>query len=441
MFTVIVPVNRPWQFEQNILASPGLAEVKAQIIAINEAGNAAQAFYLGKPAAHYEWIVYAHQDVFFPEGSGHAIVDALKDAPHDRPIGFAGMDQDGHFVGKIVDRGHAWDYPGCDDAITLDECAVILHRDALIEIEPMLGWHLWATDLCLQAGSGVVLPIQIEHNSITPRDADVSESYRASAAALLAIWNDRNTIKTLCSTLNRFQPDLNICVVKPRGYEHSAGLMDAAVYFAYMFRRLGAKVTIDYNHLRNDVTNLVFGAHMGFPFERDDCIIVDLEQAGADWLSDEYRALLARSPVLSLADVRFGYAPYLDLPRPDPKIDILFYGSMNDRRRAWLNGTGLPIRYVQKPVYGESRDLTIRSSNAVINCHAYEGAAFEKVRAFQVLSMGTELISEGPIDPDYAPFVTWIDEGQRGDVEAFKQFDPIEDYKRILELTHNPAKA
>jgi hypothetical protein len=208
-----------------------------------------------------------------------------------------------------------------------------------------------------------------------------------------------------------------------------------------MFRRLGARVQIDYNHLRTDSPNIVFGAHLGFPFERDDCVFVDLEQNGAD-LTDEYRALLARSPVVSLADVRFGYAPYLDLPRPEPKIDVLFFGSMNDRRRAYLNATGMKIAYVQRPVYGEDRNATVRASDAVINCHAYDGALFEKVRAFMVLSMGTELISEGPVDPDYAPYVTWLDIDERrryirGDVEAFKSFDPIEDYERILTLARS----
>jgi len=67
---------------------------------------------------------------------------------------------------------------------------------------------------------------------------------------------------------------------------------------------------------------------------------------------------------------------------------------------------------------------------------------FEKVRAFMVLSMGTELISEGPVDPDYAPYVTWLDIDERrryirGDVEAFKSFDPIEDYERILTLARS----
>ncbi len=40
-YSVIVPVNKPWQYELNVARSPGLREVNAEIICVQDAGSAA----------------------------------------------------------------------------------------------------------------------------------------------------------------------------------------------------------------------------------------------------------------------------------------------------------------------------------------------------------------------------------------------------------------
>ena len=217
-------------------------------------------------------------------------------------------------------------------------------------------------------------------------------------------------------------PGVHLCIVQPLGYVHSMGLLDAAFYFRYRFEQLGASVTIAKNRLRRDAPNLVFGAHLGFdPTIRQSfpCIFVNLEQLGdgGSRLPPAYLELLRGSPVIDydvanchtytdrpheVPLIGFGYAPYL---RPQPPalalnqrpIDLLFFGSMNERRQQLIERiekTGRCVTVFDGPVYGPERDAFIVQSRAVLNCHFYESARFEQVRAFHVLSLGTPLVSE-----------------------------------------------
>jgi hypothetical protein len=65
-FSVIVPVNRPWQFSLNIERSPGLKEVGAEIITVHGAASAAEAYATGASKAVHPWRLMVHQDVYFP---------------------------------------------------------------------------------------------------------------------------------------------------------------------------------------------------------------------------------------------------------------------------------------------------------------------------------------------------------------------------------------
>jgi len=156
-------------------------------------------------------------------------------------------------------------------------------------------------------------------------------------------------------------PKIHLCIQQPMGYVHSLGLLDQARYFRFQFRRLGAEVSLAKNRLRHDAVNFVFGAHLGFDAtlrERHACIVVNLEQLGhgGAQVSADYLRLLAGSAVVDYdpenpaaysprADevtiVPLLHAPYLKpangLSLEERPIDLLFFGSMNSRRRAWLD--------------------------------------------------------------------------------------------------------
>ena len=242
-------------------------------------------------------------------------------------------------------------------------------------------------------------------------------------------------------------PPIHLAIMQPAGYVHSLGFLDQARYFRYQFRRLGGTVTISKNRLREDAVNFVFGAHLGFPSEwprRHACIFVNLEQLGHGGAKvlPEYLALLRRSAVVDYESanvavyandpaevqlVPFQHAPYLDtgegLALEDRPIDLLFFGSMNPRRQAFLDEVeagGVQVSRFDAPVYSAERDHYIRQSKAVLNCHFYDSSRFEQARVFQCLSLGTPVISERCVGTEpptaFDESVFWLPSGT---VQAF----------------------
>ncbi len=150
---------------------------------------------------------------------------------------------------------------------------------------------------------------------------------------------------------------IHLAVMQPPGYIHSQGFLDIARYVRHQFRRLGTESTIGKNRLREDSVNVVLGAHLGFPAvlkQRYTCVFLNLEQLGEGGanVNQSYLDLLAASAVIDYDDrnlaaygrapgdipiVSFLWAPYLStrplIPLEERPIDLLFSGSMNERRR------------------------------------------------------------------------------------------------------------
>lgn len=214
-FSVIVPVNRPEQYALNVARSPGLREVGAELIPVQGAGSAAEAWRAGCERASHDWRLMLHQDVYCPTGTGFALArwfGALQSAGVTMlPVGFAGLEAaDGaavRYAGLVVDRAALFSHGTSGRAVSIDEFAVAMHRDAVVEPDPELGWHLWATDLCLQAralaGRAVaqVIDVPLFHNSTN--DHTLPAAFHESAARLLAKHPGVETIPTLCGELRR----------------------------------------------------------------------------------------------------------------------------------------------------------------------------------------------------------------------------------------------
>lgn len=276
-------------------------------------------------------------------------------------------------------------------------------------------------------------------------------------------------------------PRIHLSIVQPKGYVHSLGFLDQARYFRHQFRRMGAEVTLGKNRLRHDAVNFVFGAHLGFEAslrERYSCVFVNLEQLGMGGapVSRDYLNLLQGSAVVDYDQdnvssyarqdddvmvVPFLYAPYLRdaqcLELEQRPIDLLFIGSMNDRRRAMINrieAAGVQVSVFDGALYGPERDAYIKQAKAVFNAHFYETSRFEQARASHCLSLGTPVISERRNQTrPHAAFedsVLWLSEDQlepyfsqhfgtpgffedaRACLSNFESADPIEAYADLL---------
>ncbi len=82
-----------------------------------------------------------------------------------------------------------------------------------------------------------------------------------------------------------------------------------------------------------------------------------------------------------------------------PEIDVLFYGSLNPRRQAILEGlraAGLKVVHLCGS-YGEDRDAAIANAKVVLNMHYYEDSIHEVVRTSYLLANRKAVVSEaGP---------------------------------------------
>jgi hypothetical protein len=216
-FSVIVPVNRPLELALNIERSPGLREVNAQIITIEGASSAADAFEQGARQAGCAWRVFVHQDVYFPSGSGFMLAEQLgaleADGRYGAPVGFAGLEAGAdlrsglRYAGQVIDRTQRFDHAASSCGVSVDEFAVALHSASPVALDPALGWHLWATDLCLQAYAlggapcAEILRVALFHNSTT--GYELPAEFHDSAALLLQKYPGLDEIPTLCGALKR----------------------------------------------------------------------------------------------------------------------------------------------------------------------------------------------------------------------------------------------
>lgn len=284
-------------------------------------------------------------------------------------------------------------------------------------------------------------------------------------------------------------PPIHLCIMQPGGYVHSLGFLDPAQYFRHQFRRMGAQVSMSKNRLRHGAVNFVFGAHLGFDpalRERHDCIFVNLEQLGEGGaqVSENYLRLLGNSAVVDydarnvpaysqhpddVPVVPLWFAPYLRspdvLPLAERPIDLLFIGSMNERRRVLLDriqAQGVNVSQFDSPLYGPERDQFILQAKAVFNAHFYATSRFEQARVSHCLSLGTPVISErshltGPAEA-FEDSVIWVEDAQMDSYFAqafgtpafyqqaeqalahFTTHDPIEPYADLLAFAAGYAK-
>ncbi|MEW6706714.1 MAG: hypothetical protein AB1430_17840 [Pseudomonadota bacterium] len=213
-FAVVVPTTRENQLRLNVECSPGLREVGARIVSYRHAASPADALQGSLQHVQEDWVLLCHQDVYFPAGFGERLNALLAQVPPGERartlIGFAGMgvNRQTHAyekAGFVIDRLHRFDHPASDAAVSIDELALVVARDSVHRIDPRMGWHLWATELCLAAiCEHQVFPrivrLPLFHNSLN--DYQLPGSFYESAEKLMAKYPGFGPIATLCGTLD-----------------------------------------------------------------------------------------------------------------------------------------------------------------------------------------------------------------------------------------------
>lgn len=213
----------------------------------------------------------------------------------------------------------------------------------------------------------------------------------------------------------------NVCIVKPDGYTHSAAFTELAELIGYSLQDLGHRTAIGTNQIFNDATNIIIGCHLLnpalIPNLPKSSIILNTEQVYSDstewntnifkWASafetwdyskrniEKFRELLGHNKTKYM---QIGYHPRLSrIKRTETQdIDILFYGSLNDRRQSIINllrQAGLNVR-AEFGIYGAERDELISRAKVVLNLHFYKSEIFEIVRVFYLMTNEKAVIGE-----------------------------------------------
>jgi SAM-dependent methyltransferase len=245
-----------------------------------------------------------------------------------------------------------------------------------------------------------------------------------------------------------------VTVVSPRGYAHSAAFREVAESLHHGLVALGHESVLTDDVRPPGRRPIILGSNLlkGIGAKpAKDAILYNLEQVdpGSPWLTPELLALFRRHtvwdysprnaeqyPALGLPVPRvvpIGYVPALTriAPAEEEDIDVLFYGSVNPRRRRVLEALaarGLRVEAAYG-VYGEARDALIARAKLVLNVHFYEAKVFEVVRVSYLLANGRCVVSERGADAE--------EEGRFEGGVAFAAYDDLAD--TCARLAGDPA--
>ena len=212
-----------------------------------------------------------------------------------------------------------------------------------------------------------------------------------------------------------------VVVVQPPGYPHSAAFREVAETVLHGLRRLGLDAAPSGEPVpgRRSIvlgSNLLAAHPLPLPA---DAVLYNLEQidARSAWLAPRLLELFRRHEVWDYSArnasryaalglpaprvVPVGYVPELTRIAPAPEdLDVLFYGSVNERRALVLEGLrarGLRVA-AAFGVYGEERDRLVARAKVVLNLHYYDAKVFEVVRVSYLLANRRCVVSERGAD-------------------------------------------
>ncbi|HVR62723.1 MAG TPA: hypothetical protein VMU50_12540 [Polyangia bacterium] len=226
-----------------------------------------------------------------------------------------------------------------------------------------------------------------------------------------------------------------VVIASEPGYAHGEAFRESAETVHHALRALGHDSILTDRTDHPDRRPIIFGANLISQFNLPHrlpprSILYNLEQIYDDspWLTAELLALYRQHVVwdysaanvaallrhgVSAHHVPIGYVPELTriAPAASPDIDVLFVGSLVERRVAVLQAlhdAGANVIPVFG-LYGPARDALIARSKIVLNMHLYDAKVFEIVRVSYLLANRCFVVSERGSDPGgEAPFADGV---------------------------------
>ena len=158
-WTVIAAVNDETVLKTCLLNSPGIQSASNVLLQRGYA-SAAAAYNAGISDANTDLLVFAHQDMYFPEGWSERVLRAVrlisKDDPFWGVLGTWGVHHSaggsGHVYCTAGRRMFGGPFEGGKEINALDEVVLILRKSSGLRFDEQLpGFHMYGTDICLEA--------------------------------------------------------------------------------------------------------------------------------------------------------------------------------------------------------------------------------------------------------------------------------------------------
>jgi SAM-dependent methyltransferase len=211
----------------------------------------------------------------------------------------------------------------------------------------------------------------------------------------------------------------HVVLVAPPANPFAEGLREVAESIVFGLRQTGRHAGFAVNGVDRDSINIILNPHLlGDDAARalpPETILCNFEQVHGDssWMKLVYVDLVRRHvtwdysrrnvaawqryvPDARVLHVPLGYVPELTrIPVGGEDIDVLFYGSLNERRERVLKGLEAKgLRVVSAIKFGAERDELIKRAKLVLNVHYYDSKIFEMPRVAYLLANRKAVVSE-----------------------------------------------
>jgi hypothetical protein len=213
-FAVVVACNDDEVLQSNLMRSPEISSVE-EVVIKRGFKSASEAYNSGLDATTADVIVFAHQDVYLPDGWFKNLSDIIeKLSAHDPQWAVLGLfgialagSEAGHVYSCGIQRvlGRAMDAPV--EVGSLDELVLIVRRSSGVRFDGNLpGFHLYGTDICLEARRKGMKSYAISdfciHNSNGL--SKLPSAFYGVLYFLRDKWRDQLPIKTPCMLITRW---------------------------------------------------------------------------------------------------------------------------------------------------------------------------------------------------------------------------------------------
>jgi hypothetical protein len=210
-WTLAVATNSREVLDTNLLGS-GEADFANDLILLQDPESAPRAYNEAIRCSSTDIVIFAHQDVYLPRGWSIKLHEALSSLnkldPNWGVAGVYGVTATGNGVGYVYSTGLrrfvGQYFSGPLQVRTLDEMLLIIRRSSGVLFDENLpGFHLYGTDICLEAEArgmkNYVLPCFSMHNSNGIRYLPLS--FWQAYLHLRRKWRKRLPIITPCTQI------------------------------------------------------------------------------------------------------------------------------------------------------------------------------------------------------------------------------------------------